>query len=115
MSKPEHTEFGEYSSYGQFVEMLAANNVERDGSPAEHVAEVAIIDTENLEGTTTLRFSLEPYADDPATETRVWPKDIIKAAEWSPEDINPDGKLSLRDLAVYILATDIKETMDELS
>jgi len=99
----------EHSEYRDFVRMVARNNLDRDGSGPRSVAESAIVDTENVGDEKTLLFSLEPYADDPRTQTKLWPGDVLTGAGRAPYHASqPDD---LRELAVEVLTADLYSAM----
>ena len=110
------TMFESNQEYDEWVEMLARNNIERDGSSPMHVAKVAIADVQAVGDEITVLQSLEPYADDPSSQTRAYPKDILQGASWHSgvDNPGPQGVDSVRDLAVKILARDLDDKMVEL-
>jgi len=100
------------TDYDGFLETVVENNIERDGSSWEHVANVVIVATEYIEGEGwTLRFSARPYYEEP----RVYPADVLREATNPvnyPFDTTPDG--DLREIAVQLLAHDLARKADEL-
>lgn len=99
------------TDYDQYVETLAENNRERDGSSPKHVAEIAIVsvaaqhsdNTELDDGESVLnylRFNAEPYY-----HARAFPKDIIRGKKYV--DVYATDALSLREYAVSVLEDDL--------
>lgn len=89
-------------SYDDYVEMLARRGLEA-GASTRDVAEASIIDTYDVDEEKALLYSLEPFADDPAEDTRLWPKDVITG---SNRQLIPKQPNDLRELAVELLVID---------
>jgi hypothetical protein len=99
-----HTEFDE-TEYAEWVEGIARANIENDGSSPEHVAEVCIVATAQMDGGVWFLLDAMPY-----TETRACPAAVLTGCGTYP--FPPDASTDLRELAVDILATDIAEAMN---
>lgn len=105
MSRFESTE-----DYYEWVEEVARNNFERDGSPARFVAENCIVAPEEVGDSVVLLYSGEPYV-----EERVWPKDII---QWHNRIEYPYPfflSTDLRKLAVDLLEEDLQKATIQLN
>lgn len=89
--------------YHAYVTMLAENGLQMGESP-RFVARASIIYPERVEDEQTVLFSAEPFVDDPSTQTRLWPKDVLLGTEndWSSVHCN-----NLRSLAVEVLVKDL--------
>lgn len=98
------------NEYEDYVEMLARNG-KRMGECPETVAQVATIAVTNMGTSKTFRFAAEPYVDDPVEQTRLWPKDVLLNSQRALDASKPD---ELRDLAVAVLADDIRDAMAEV-
>lgn len=99
-----HTEFDE-AEYAEWVEGIARANIENDGSSPEHVAEVCIVSTAQMDDGVWFLLDATPY-----TETRAYPAAVLTGCGTYP--FPPDSPTDLRELAVDILAADIAEAMD---
>lgn len=104
------------TDFAQFVEQVAENNRERDGSNPRYVANHVIIGTDVNEDAITgdpvhhLLFNPGVYFDG----ERPWPKDILLGCDSSAfYPFKQDPGLSLREIAVDILADAITEYYDE--
>jgi len=101
--------FESQDEYREWVQMLARNNLARDGSKPLFVAKRAVVSVAYVGDETTLRLSLEPYADDPSTQTRAWPKDILQIKSL---DASSKGGTDLQSRTVGLLAEDIQQAME---
>jgi len=95
--------------YQQFVETVARNNIERDGSNPHHVANCCIINIEVIdESTATLSYNGLPY-----TKERVPPTEILTFNIGSVE--NPfELSADYRNAAVDLLADDIADAQKRI-
>lgn len=100
------TRFSSAADYHDWVTMVAQNAMTVSESPSPTtVADHLIVDVATLTPSdTTLTLAAEPYVDDPTTQTRVYPKDVI--AMQSADDL-PAQAGSYRDVAVHLLAQDL--------
>lgn len=107
---PTTTHFESETEYRGWVAMIAQNAVTMgDEESPTTVADQMIVDVSNVSSTDpTLTFSAEPYVDDPATQTRVYPKDVL--AVHSPDEL-PRQCETYRDAAVHLLARDLEQEL----
>jgi hypothetical protein len=88
--------------YAEYVRMLAENGLKAGESPRT-VARSSVIYPIVVGDEQTVSFHT-PYVDDQATQTRLWPKDIISGTDRDWSDTRAD---TLRELAVEILVADL--------
>lgn len=98
------------TDYQEFVETVAKNALRLGESPRV-AAESVIISTENVGDKKAINHSAEPFVDDPASQTRIWPKDVIGGRDHELLSGQPDD---LRGLAVALLKSDLYKEMMEI-
>lgn len=97
-------------SYKAFVRMVAENTLRMEESPrtaAQHV----VIATETVGDEMAIRFSAAPFVDDPKTDVRLFPKDVIKGTS---RDLKAHHPEDLREMAVELIKQDIYQAMMEI-
>ena len=102
--------FDNYGEYERWVQTIADNNAERDGSDAVSVAQVCIMSLAEVGVDTAIRMNAEPYLN-PSKDgakgvhtARVPPYDVITHSR----DELPRGITDWRAAAVELLARDIR-------
>lgn len=105
-----YADFENREQYRSWVRTIAMNNIERDGSPVDAVAEMCIYDVQALSGGEVALLTVA----DPYSNTRARPTDVI--LHHGEEERARHYKLGMgfRELAVCLLASDLSEAMEEV-